>query len=98
MAAAARHFPACAKAIEGRAKRDKSFREICMALPDAKAELAKWEASTDQRDERRSVYEELVAALSKEIENALDDGMDPAVIRRKPWLLRMQSISSRWQQ
>jgi hypothetical protein len=46
-----------------------------MDFAEAKPELARWEASIDPtRGERRSMYEELVAALAKEIEDALDDG------------------------
>lgn len=76
VAAAARQFPARAKEIEGLAAHSEEFREICMDLAEARAELAKCEASIDpKRDERCSMYEELVAALSKEIEEALDDGL-----------------------
>jgi len=46
-----------------------------MDFSEAKPEFARWEASIDPtRGERRRMYEELVAALAKEIEDALDDG------------------------
>jgi len=39
-----------------------------MDFSEAKPEFARWEASIDPtRGERRSMYEELVAALAKEI-------------------------------
>jgi len=50
-----------------------SFRH--MDFSEAKPEFARWEASIDPtRGERRRMYEELVAALAKEFEDALDDG------------------------
>lgn len=75
VAGATRQFPARANEIEGLAARNEEFREICMDFAEAKTELARWEPSMDsKRGERRSMYEELVAALAKEIEDALDDG------------------------
>jgi hypothetical protein len=68
-----RRFPARIQAIDDLAARNEEFREVCNDFADAQSELAKWEVSTDpKRDERCGEYEELIAELSKEIEEALD--------------------------
>ena len=71
--AARRRFPARVQAINDLEARDEKFREICRDFAEAQTELAKWEISTNpKRDERCSEYNELVADLAKEIEDALD--------------------------
>ncbi|MBB4232270.1 hypothetical protein [Rhizobium mongolense] len=73
VAAVRLQFPIRAKAIEELASRDDVFCEICRDFAEAQMELAKWRASEDpNREERCAEYQELVAGLGKEIEDALD--------------------------
>lgn len=73
VAAVTLHFPVRAKVIEELASRDHVFCEICDDFAEAQRELIKWRASDHpHRDEHCSEYEELIAGLGKEIEDALD--------------------------
>lgn len=74
VAAVRLQFPTRAKAIEELASRDDVFCEICRDFAEAQLEMVKWRASgKPSRDERCAEYQELVAGLGKEIEDALDN-------------------------
>lgn len=67
------HFPTRGQAIEERAARDEEFRDLCVDLADAEAELQRWEQLTGPKClERRAEYAELVRDLAREIELALN--------------------------
>lgn len=73
VAAVRLQFPTRVQAINELAARDAVFCEICSDFAEAQTELAKWNVSSEPiRDERITEYSELVAALGKEIEDALD--------------------------
>lgn len=73
VAAVRLRFPARVQAINKLAMRDVVFCEICRDFAEAQTELAKWDASSDPvRDERMAEYGELLAALGREIEDALN--------------------------
>ncbi|MFP3546754.1 hypothetical protein SB748_25240 [Rhizobium sp. SIMBA_035] len=66
-------FPLRTEAIDELASRDETFLEICADLAEAKRELSHWQSSTDlDRNGRCEEYEELIAWLAKEVEEALD--------------------------
>lgn len=73
VAAVRLRFPTRTQAIDELALRDVVFCEICRDFAEAQTELAKWDKSSDSvRDERMAEYRELLAALGREIEEALD--------------------------
>ncbi|MCM2457514.1 hypothetical protein HGO37_19110 [Rhizobium sp. CG4] len=73
VAAVRLRFPKRAHAIDELALRDVVFCEICRDYAEAQSELAKWNTCPDPvREERIAEYGELLAALGKEIEDALD--------------------------
>ncbi len=73
VAAVRLRFPARVQAITELAMRDIVFCEICRDFSEAQTERAKWDASSDPvRDKRMAEYSELLAALGREIEYALD--------------------------
>jgi hypothetical protein len=73
VAAVRLRFPDRAEIIEDLASWDNVFCEICRDFAEAETELAKWQASSDPHGAQRCAeYRELIAGLSKEIEDALD--------------------------
>ncbi|RYG98935.1 MAG: hypothetical protein EON58_05575 [Alphaproteobacteria bacterium] len=73
VAAVRLQFPTRVQAIDELSSRDAVFCEICRDFAEAQTELARWNASSEAiRDERIAEYSELLSALGKEIEDALD--------------------------
>ena len=73
VAAAVRRFPTRQQAIEELARRDESFRSLCVDYAEIEAALRIWaEASPPLRERRRAEYQELYDDLTIEIEGALD--------------------------
>lgn len=76
VAAVRLRFPVRVQAINELATRDVVFCEICRDFAEAQTEWTKWNASFDpDRDKRIAEYSELLAALGREIEDALDRAM-----------------------
>ncbi|MBB4320547.1 hypothetical protein GGE43_004000 [Agrobacterium tumefaciens] len=73
VAAVRLRFPTRVQAINELASRDVIFCEICQDFAEAQTELARWEAASSDpvRDDRVAEYKELLAALCREIEDAL---------------------------
>ncbi|AYM07078.1 MULTISPECIES: hypothetical protein [Rhizobium/Agrobacterium group] len=73
VAAVRLRFPTRVQAINELASRDVIFCEICQDFAEAQTELARWEAASSDpvRDDRVAEYRELLAALGREIEDAL---------------------------
>lgn len=76
VAAVRLRFPARVQAITELAMRDVVFCEICRDFSEAQTEWARWDASSDPaRVKRIDEYGELLLALGREIEDALDRAM-----------------------
>jgi hypothetical protein len=71
--AACRRFPGRSVAIRNLTARDDGFRDMCVDLATAEAELQRWRTSgASDRDARIQEYLLLIEALTLEIAAALD--------------------------